>query len=35
MRTNNGKFINETGNRYGKLLVLGQDVELSIQKHRA
>ena len=35
MRTNNGKFINETGNRYGKLLVLGQDMELSIQKHRA
>lgn len=34
-RINNGKFIDETGNRYGKLVVLQQDVELSKDKHRA
>lgn len=34
-RENNGKFINEIGNRYGKLLVIAKDEELSIQKHRA
>lgn len=34
-QTNNGKFIDETGNRYGRLLVIEQDVELSKQKHRA
>lgn len=34
-RENNGKFINELGNRYGKLLVISKDEELSIQKHRA
>lgn len=34
-RTNNGKFIDETGNRYGKLVVLGRDEQLSIEKHRA
>ena len=35
LRENNGKFINEIGNRYGKLLVIAKDEELSIQKHRA
>ena len=34
-RTNNGKFIDETGNRYGRLVVLEQDKELSYEKHRA
>ena len=34
-RENNGTFIDETGNRYGKLLVIAKDEELSIQKHRA
>ena len=34
-RINNGKFIDETGNRYGKLVVLGRDEQLSIEKHRA
>lgn len=32
---NNGKFINEIGNRYGRLVVIAKDEELSIQKHRA
>lgn len=34
-RTNNGKFVNEVGNRYGKLTVIAQDEELSIKNHRA
>lgn len=34
-RENNGKFINEVGNRYGKLVVLKKEEELSILKHRA
>lgn len=34
-RINNGKFINEIGNRYGKLIVIAQDEELSKEKHRA
>lgn len=34
-RENNGKFVNEIGNRYGKLVVIAKDEELSIQKHRA
>lgn len=34
-RKNNGKFINEIGNRYGKLIILSQDEELSKEKHRA
>lgn len=34
-RINNGKFINEIGNRYGKLTVIAYDEELSIEKHRA
>lgn len=34
-RENNGTFINEIGNRYGKLVVIAKDEELSIQKHRA
>lgn len=34
-RENNGTFVDETGNRYGKLLVIAKDEGLSIQKHRA
>ena len=34
-RENNGTFINEIGNRYGKLVVIAKDEELSIEKHRA
>lgn len=34
-RENNGTFVNEIGNRYGKLVVISKDEELSIQKHRA
>lgn len=34
-RENNGTFIDETGNRYGRLLVIAKDEELSIKKHRA
>ena len=34
-KTNNGKYINELGNRYGKLLVIAKDEEMSQQKHRA
>ena len=34
-RKNNGKFIDEIGNRYGKLTVIAYDEELSIKKHRA
>lgn len=34
-RTNNGKFVNEIGNRYGKLTVIAQDEELSKERHRA
>ena len=34
-RENNGKFINEIGNRYGFLTVIEKDEELSIKKHRA
>ena len=34
-RINNGKYIDETGNRYGKLLVLGKDEELSNKNNRA
>lgn len=34
-RENNGKFINEVGNRYGRLVVIAKDEELSAQKHRA
>lgn len=34
-RENNGKFINEIGNRYGKLVVIAKDEELSIKNHRA
>lgn len=34
-RENNGKFVNEIGNRYGKLVVIAKDEELSIQRHRA
>ena len=34
-RENNGKFIDEIGNRYGKLLVVAKDEKLSIEKHRA
>ena len=34
-RTNNGKYIDEIGNRYGKLIVVAKDEELSIQNHRA
>ena len=34
-RENNGKFINEVGNRYGFLTVIAKDEELSNQKHRA
>ena len=32
---NNGKFVNEIGNRYGKLLVISKDEELSGKGHRA
>ena len=34
-RENNGKFINEIGNHYGRLTVIAKDEELSIKKHRA
>ena len=34
-RENNGKFVNEIGNRYGKLIVIAKDEELSIKNHRA
>lgn len=34
-RTNNGKYIDEIGNVYGKLTVIGKDEELSAKKHRA
>jgi hypothetical protein len=34
-RENNGTFVNEIGNRYGKLVVVAKDEELSIVKHRA
>lgn len=34
-RTNNGTYINELGNRYGKLVVIAKDEELSKEKHRA
>lgn len=34
-RENNGTFINEVGNRYGRLVVIAKDEELSIEKHRA
>lgn len=34
-RTNNGTYINELGNRYGKLIVIAKDEELSKEKHRA
>lgn len=34
-RENNGKFVNEIGNRYGKLVVIAKDEEFSISKHRA
>ena len=34
-RENNGKFINEIGNKYGKLTVIAKDEELSIKNHRA
>ena len=34
-RENNGKFINEVGNKYGLLTVLEKDEELSNKKHRA
>ena len=34
-RTNNGTYVNELGNRYGKLVVIAKDEELSKEKHRA
>ena len=34
-RTNNGKYIDEIGNKYGKLTVIAKDEELSIINHRA
>lgn len=34
-RENNGTYINEIGNRYGRLVVVSKDEELSIEKHRA
>ena len=34
-RENNGTFINEIGNRFGKLVVIAKNEELSKQKHRA
>lgn len=34
-RENNGKFVDETGNRYGRLVVIQKDEKLSAQKHRA
>ena len=34
-RINNGKYIDEIGNRYGKLIVIAKDEESSINKHRA
>lgn len=33
-RINNGAYIDEIGNRYGKLVVIAKDEELSIAKHR-
>lgn len=34
-RENNGTFVNEVGNRYGKLTVISKDAELSKKRHRA
>lgn len=34
-RINNGKYIDEIGNRYGRLVVIAKDEEDSIKKHRA
>ena len=34
-RINNGTYKNEIGNRYGKLVVVAKDEELSLIKHRA
>jgi hypothetical protein len=34
-RENNGTFINEIGNRFGKLVVIAKNEKLSKQKHRA
>lgn len=34
-RENNGTFINEVGNRYGKLTVISKDDDLSKKRHRA
>lgn len=34
-KENNGKFINEIGNRYGRLVVIAKDEEASNKNHRA
>lgn len=34
-RENNGKFINEIGNRYGKLVVIAKAEQESVENHRA
>lgn len=34
-KENNGKFVNEVGNRYGKLIVVEKDIERSGRGHRA
>lgn len=34
-RENNGTFVNEVGNRYGKLTVISKDDDLSKKRHRA
>ena len=34
-RINNGKYVDEIGNKYGKLTVIAKDEELSTIKHRA
>lgn len=34
-KENNGKFINEVGNRYGRLIVIAKDEEQSGKNHRA
>ena len=34
-RENNGTFVNEVGNRYGKLTVISKDNDLSKKRHRA